>query len=63
MSCHSAAAWLSPVWSQSVAGQDVAEAQRDRLWVQVRAKGEAVPTTANKQQLLLIWQKDTTMIM
>ena len=52
-----------PVWSRSAAGQDAAEAQRDRFWVQVCPKGEAVPTTTNKQQLLLIWQKDTTVIM
>lgn len=43
--------------------QDVAEAQWDRLWVQVCPKGEAVPPTTDNQQLLLIWQKDTTMIM
>lgn len=63
MSPHSAAAGLSPAWSHSVAAQDAAEAQQDRLWVQVCPKGEAVSTTANNQQRLLIWQKDTAMIM
>lgn len=63
MSPHSVVQWFSPAWSHSVADQDAAEAQRDRLWVQVCPKGEAISTTANNQQLLLIWQKDTAMIM
>lgn len=58
-----AAARRGGSWSRSAAGQDAAEAQHDRLGVQVRPEGEAVPTTADKQQLLLVWQKDTAMVM
>lgn len=63
MSQHGGALQFSPVWSLLVAGQNAAEVQWDRIWIQVCPKGEAVPTTTNKQQLLLIWQKNTAMIM
>jgi len=63
MSHHGAALQLSPVWPQLGAAQNAAEIQWDRVWIQVCPKGEAVPTTTNKQQLLLIWQKNTAMIM